>query len=120
MSQIKPNQVIPASTDVFYPNFSLPRDLVNTGKRVWASGDQGADFSPLPGEVVEGQSPTSQQPSDSSGASITPNAPLIQSIKSQTVSFKPDGTATIDVVLVVEDIDNVVEYDIRIAKNGNL
>jgi len=118
MTQIKQNQIVPnQKQDVFYPNYSLPRDLVASDNRIWSGQDPNTAFSNLPGEVVEGEPPTSHQPQDGS-TSVTPDAPLILSIKSQTVSFKPDGSIAIDVVLVVQDIPNVSEYDIRVAKNA--
>lgn len=118
MTQIKQNQIVPNSNkDVFFPNYSLPRDLVASDDRIWSGQDPNTTFSSLPGEVIEGEIPTSHQPQDGS-TSITPDAPLILSVKSQTVSFKSDGSIAIDVVLEVQDIPNVSEYDIRVAKNA--
>jgi len=50
---------------------------------------------------------------------FNPATPSIMSVKSQTVNILDDGTATIDVVLVLEDITGVSEYDIRVAKQGD-
>lgn len=47
-----------------------------------------------------------------------PQTPALLSIKSQTISIKEDGTATVDVILEVEGITGVTEYEVRIAKDA--
>lgn len=120
MNQIKPTQITEIQPKRPNPNISLPRDL----KSFVPSSDaldqlSGATASKLASSVnsidlidVEEQAPLDQ---------IVPQTPVILSIKSQTIGFQPDGTSKVDVVLEIQDVDNAVEYEIRVAKNaGNL
>jgi hypothetical protein len=121
MTQIKQTKIIVEQDVPFPATVSLPRDLLVNPNRSWekTSGINALpqDLVTLPGETSnEGiSSPGDQHPP------FVPATPLILSVKSQQVTFKPDGTATIDVILDVQDVPGVVEYDIRISKNaGNL
>lgn len=47
-----------------------------------------------------------------------PDTPSLIAIKSQTIKIKEDGTYAVDIVIEVEDIKNVSEYEVRIAKGA--
>lgn len=47
-----------------------------------------------------------------------PETPQLIGIKSQVVKIKEDGTYAIDVIIEVEDIVNVSDYEVRISKGA--
>ena len=124
MSQIKPTQILPGRGNRVNPVSSLPIDLepsqrgtpvqpaTDVEKSVIEQGIEqttNADFSLQSTESMLSESDP------------TPGTPAIISVKDQIVKFMPDGTAKIDLILEIQDIDKAVEYDIRVAKNaGNL
>jgi hypothetical protein len=60
---------------------------------------------------------------ESSSAPSTPSIPLPETpnligVKTQTVKIKEDGTYAVDVVIEVEDIRNVSDYEVRISKGA--
>lgn len=63
---------------------------------------------------------------DSESSPSTPSIPLPETpnligIKSQTVKIKEDGTYVIDLIIEVEDLRNVSDYEVRISKGaGNI
>lgn len=125
MSQIKPTQIIPEKETRLNPYSSLPSDLASLRRgaprdvpleETGTSDEVGSDT----GEGTE-QSLGLQETTDLSIVDPTPGTPAIIGVKEQVVSFSPDGTAKIDLILEIEDIEGAVEYDIRVAKNaGNL
>lgn len=112
--QIRSNKVIKPADRRLNPLFAYPRDLdveftaqdiaEETGlenELDWAGSDH-SDYGPSLGGGV-------------------PQTPTIIGVKEQRVIISDDGTATIDVVLEVEDISGVDEYEVRISKDaGNL
>lgn len=116
MSQIKSNSIISDDKDFNNPNTSLPRDL----KQNNIIGEQ-IQFIPtqinFPGQT---NTPASSLPSLPTDNLSIPNTPIILSVKSQQVNHNPDGSSTVDVVLTVQNIEGVSEYDVRIANAGTL
>lgn len=107
------NTVKPIPRDLGGSLLSLPMRRFGLGSSPVRQGDlgSGTDGSTESGDIVD--SPN-QPPS-------LPATPALISIKSQTVKIKPDGTSTVDVVLEVEDIVGVTDYEVRIAKSaGNI
>lgn len=50
-----------------------------------------------------------------------PDTPNLIGIKSQTVKIKEDGTYVVDVIIEVENVRNVSDYEVRISKSaGNV
>lgn len=47
-----------------------------------------------------------------------PETPQLIAIKSQSVKIKDDGTYAIDVIIEVEDVKNVSDYEVRISKGA--
>lgn len=47
-----------------------------------------------------------------------PETPQLIGIKSQSVKIKDDGTYAVDVIIEVEDIRNVSDYEVRISKSA--
>lgn len=130
MSQIKPTQIIPTRILQQNPVSALPVDLnpaqrnLLIGPTTTAAGevdstgtenDSGPEATPLATST-----PLSTE-STVALSDLTPATPAILSVKEQIIKFAPDGSAKIDVILEVQDIDGAVEYDIRVAKDaGNL
>jgi len=110
MTQIRSVQIIPSTVDS-NQSVALPRDLeqnlISTATTVVA-----------PTDATGGSSVGMESNSFGDFGGFNPATPAIISVKSQTVNILDDGSATIDVVLVLEDIVGVSEYDIRVAKNA--
>lgn len=123
MDQIRENKIISPGEVEQNPFFAPPRDLIISTKESTAARNAGTSsqttiqeqdaFIVGAGAIDYGQG--------SNDAAQSPSTPAIIGIKEQIVNIGDDGKATIDVILIVEDIKGVTEYDIRVAKNaGNL
>ncbi len=104
MNQVRPSQIVQETASKINPSVSLPRDLsynfISPTAEINQSLLEGSNNSTTP-DVIS-----------------VPETPAILGIKEQIVNFNPDGTATIDLILDVEDIDTAVEYDVRVTKNA--
>jgi len=119
MTQIKENQIISSPTPERNPVVSPPRDLAFTV----VDNEKAVDNATSSAQSV--LSPSLQQATNTEVQSTNytgdiaaiqnPATPAILSVKSQIVNMQDDGTSTINVVLVVQDISGVIEYDIRVA-----
>lgn len=125
MKQIKPTQIIPGRESRINPASALPVDLDPVQRGLLLQPVTTAT-DPLP-EGSEGVSPGEEAVSLQSTETMlaesdpTPSVPAIIGVKEQIIKFMPDGTAKIDLILEIQDIDNAVEYDIRVAKDaGNV
>lgn len=49
---------------------------------------------------------------------LPPNTPSLIGIKSQQIKIKDDGTYAVDIIIEVEDIKNVSDYEVRISKSA--
>lgn len=121
MAQVDADQIVDNKIPVS-PVKPIPRDL--GGDLAIAPGapsrrresptppDLSNPFTPnvgaMPGDAIEQPTP---RPS-------VPTTPALIRIKSQTINMKDDGTATVDVVLEVEDIKGVTDYEVRISKDA--
>lgn len=125
MEQIRATQIIPVRELNQNPYVAPPKDLeLNTKEAngtaipkasIDVPADSGVDIAPVlnPGGLNYGDA--------LNDAAQPPAVPHIISIKEQIVNMHDDGTSTIDLVLNIENITGVTEYDIRIAKDaGNL
>jgi len=125
MEQIRATQIIPVRELSQNPFVAPPKDLeLNTKESngtvvpkasISVPINTGIDYDPVlnPGGLSYGDG--------LNDAAQPPAVPHIIGIKEQIVNMHDDGTSTIDLVLKIEDIPGVTEYDIRIAKdNGNL
>lgn len=128
MSQIKPTQIIPARILQQNPVSALPVDL-NPSQRNLLTGPSTTVAGEVDNVGTENDSgPEASAPATSLSTESTlvlsdptPATPAIVSVKEQVIKFMPDGSAKIDLVLEVQDIEGAVEYDIRVAKDsGNL
>lgn len=125
MSQIKPTQIIPGRENKINPISALPVDLDPAQRGlalqpITTVENPVADQASIP---VTSENVTALQSTESMLAESDPipGTPAIISVKQQIVKFMPDGTAKIDLILEIQDIDRAVEYDIRVAKNaGNV
>jgi hypothetical protein len=125
MEQIRATQIIPVRELSQNPFVAPPKDLeLNTKESngtvvpkasISVPTNTGIDYDPVlnPGGLSYGDG--------LNDAAQPPAVPHIIGIKEQIVNMHDDGTSTIDLVLKIEDIPGVTEYDIRIAKDaGNL
>jgi hypothetical protein len=125
MEQIRATQIIPVRELNQNPYVAPPKDLELNTKEANGTAvpktsidvptNSGVDIEPVlnPGGLNYGDA--------LNDAAQLPAVPHIISVKGQIVNMHDDGTSTIDLVLNIEDITGVTEYDIRIAKDaGNL
>jgi hypothetical protein len=125
MEQIRATQIIPVRELSQNPYVAPPKDLeLNTKEAngtavpkasIEVPTNTGVDHDPVlnPGGLNYGDS--------LNDAAQPPAVPHIINIKEQIINMHDDGTSTVDLVLNIEDIKGVTEYDIRIAKDaGNL
>lgn len=90
----------------------MPRDLAASKT---ANADAGLSF------INKGASNEQRTAPDGSSVPVAvppPSTPSLVSIKSQTVKIKDDGTYAIDVIIDVEDIRGVSDYEVRISKSA--
>lgn len=125
MSQIKPTQLIPGRESRVNPSSALPVDLDPVQRSLLLQAE--TTVSDPVAEQSQGDIPVESNFALQSTESMlaesdpTPGTPAILSVKEQIVKFMPDGTAKVDIILEIQDIDEAVEYDIRVAKDaGNL
>lgn len=132
MSQIKPTQLIAEKEVRPNPSTPFPSDLT-PGQRglrldpVFTARDSEVDTTG-DGDGFGGDEAVAPTTLDTSSQAVVleesdpiPQTPRVIGVKEQIISFQPDGSAKIDVILEVEDIPGVTEYDIRVAKDsGNL
>lgn len=124
MTQIKPIQIIPGRENQVNPVSPLPIDL-NPAQRSLIINPVTTVDNPIPDESIGdagGETVTTESvESVLASADPVPPTPVIISVKEQIIRFQDDGTAKIDVILEVQDVEGAVEYDIRVAKDsGNL
>jgi hypothetical protein len=125
MEQIRATQIIPIRELNQNPYVAPPKDLeLNTKEAngtavpkasISVPSNTGVDYDPglNPGGVNYGDA--------LNDAAQPPAVPHIIGVKEQIINIHDDGTSTIDLVLNIENINGVTEYDIRIAKDaGNL
>lgn len=118
MDQIRENQIIPSRQLEQNPDVAPPKDFyLNVMEPQVVSSPQSTNNSP---NIDQGL--TGNNYGDQFNDSVQlPATPAIISIKEQIVNIHEDGTASIDVILIVQDITNITEYDLRVAKDaGNL
>lgn len=56
---------------------------------------------------------------DTMEATDAPEVPTGFTVVQQIVRFGPDGSQVVDLVLDVEDIEEIVKYDVRVTKYDN-
>ncbi len=118
--QIRPNQVIPTKTSKANATSPFPRDLTGADLTIDDILQQ-YSLDGVNGLVDVTDSSYTSPDASNELDTLPPRTPAILGVRSQTVGFQPDGTAKVDLVLIVEDIDGITEYDIRVAKDaGNL
>ena len=93
----------------------IPRDLSDV--KSTSSGKSGLGFINSGGDAGT-QTDSSASSSTPANRVSLPKTPSLVAIKSQTVKIKDDGTYAIDVVIDVEDIIGVSDYEVRISKGA--
>lgn len=113
MKQINSDQII----DNGIPDNTvkpIPRDLADVKSS--SSGKSGLGFINTGG--TSNTDVPLQDGATGPGPVSPPETPQLLGIKSQSVKIKEDGTYAIDLVIDVEDIRNVSDYEVRISKSA--
>lgn len=111
MKQISSDQII----DNGIPNNtvkSIPRDLAD----IKLTGKSGLGL--INSEDVVNIDSSVPHNSTNPIPVLLPETPQLIGIKSQSVKIKEDGTYAIDVIIEVEDIANISDYEVRISKSA--
>lgn len=103
---VKSNEIDPDNPTPTSDNGDTDVDTVDGGSADTGTGDGG--------DVVY-EPPTNDIPVES-GAEETLPTPQFIEIVSQTIRIAPDGSTLVDVVIDVEDIPGVTNYDVRVTK----
>lgn len=93
----------------------IPRDLADVKSS--SSGKSGLGFINTGGGISNTDVPL-QDGNTGPGPVSPPETPQLLGIKAQSVKIKEDGTYAIDVIIEVEDIKNVSDYEVRISKSA--
>lgn len=112
MKQINSDQII---TNVIPDNTlkAIPRDMADAKS---VSSKSGLGLSNSATQPVISDAPS--VPETLANQKIIPETPSLIGVKSQAVKIKDDGTYSIDIVIEVEDIPNVSDYEVRISKSA--
>lgn len=94
----------------------IPRDLANaTG--ISGRSNLGFITTGTPINTDGGPLTSPGIPTDPVSSPV-PDTPALIGVKSQSVKIKDDGTYAVDVVIEVEDVRNVSDYEVRISKSA--
>ncbi len=114
MKQINSDQII----DNGIPDNTvkpIPRDLADV--KATSSGKSGLGFTNTSEpRIAEGGSRTA--PTSPTTQKIIPDTPSFIGVVTQNVKIKDDGTYAVDIIIEVEDILNVSDYEVRISKSA--
>jgi len=94
----------------------IPRDLADIKTSTKKSG-LGFTSAGTP-SIDEGGSLPGSGSSPNPTSTPLPETPMLIGIKSQAIKIKEDGTYAVDVIIEVEDIRNVSDYEVRISKSA--
>lgn len=113
MKQINSDQIVDngISDNTVKP---IPRDLADVKS---SSGKSGVGFTNAGTPSIEGGSLPNSGNAGQTSKPI-PDTPSLIAVKSQQVKIKDDGTYAIDVIIEVEDVRNVSDYEVRISKSA--
>ena len=113
MNQINSDQIV----DNGIPDNTvkpIPRDLGDI--KTSSPGKSGLGF------INEGSRNDIPASTTSSSSAIPPtplpDTPSLIGIKSQVIKIKDDGTYAVDMIIEVEDVRNVSDYEVRISKSA--
>lgn len=116
MKQINSDQII----DNGIPDSTvkpIPRDLADV--KAYSSGKSGLGFINTGAPTInDGGSFSGPEGSSNTIPTPRPETPQLMGIKSQVIKIKDDGTYAVDVIIEVEDIRNVSDYEVRISKSA--
>jgi hypothetical protein len=93
----------------------IPRDLADV--KATSSGKSGLGIINA-GEGTSNKDVPLQGGIVNSSPVSLPETPSLIEIKSQNVKIKEDGTYAVDVIIEVEDVVGVSEYEVRISKGA--
>lgn len=116
MKQINSDQII----DNGIPDNTIkaiPRDL--SALKNNAKTNPGAGFVNLAGSAPVGDIGQNEPATTPTTSPVPlPDTPAFIGVKSQNVKIKEDGTYLVDIVIEVEDVRNVSDYEVRISKGA--
>lgn len=121
MEQVRADQIIPVTEKDQNRFFAPPRDLVISTKEAPEKTKISTEQEDVSGGISTPSTGGTDYGDNLNDTVQLPATPAIKGVKSQIVNIADDGTVTIDIVLDVQDIPGITEYDIRVAKDaGNL
>lgn len=95
----------------------IPRDLADVKNS--SSNKSGLGFINTGIPTINDGGPLPVQDGSINPISMPPpDTPALIGVKSQTVKIKDDGTYAVDLIIEVEDIRNVSDYEVRISKSA--
>lgn len=116
MNQINSNQIV----DNGIPDNTvkpIPRDLADM--KTASSNKSGLGLINTGAPTVNDGGPFTSPGTATDPISMPiPTTPALIGIKSQVIKIKDDGTYAVDVILEVEDVRNVSDYEVRISKSA--
>lgn len=92
-----------------------PTPTADNGETSDDAADSSADTGTGDGGDAVYTPPTNDTPAESGEIDMLPTPQTIE-IVSQTIRIAPDGSSLVDVVIKVEDIPGVTNYDVRVTK----
>ncbi len=115
MKQINSDQIVDngISENAVKP---IPRDLADVASK--GTGKSGLGFSNFAESYNNGGFISEPNTGGNPVSMPLPDTPQLVGIKSQNVKIKEDGTYAVDVIIEVEDIRNVSDYEVRISKGA--
>lgn len=121
MNQIRSTQIIPIKEISQNPFVAPPRDLTLNTKESNGNTTTAPNLVELLRTASRAEGVASHALDYGAAlndATAPPGVPAIIGVKKQSVNMHDDGTSTIDLVLNVQDIPGITEYDIRVAKDA--
>jgi len=94
----------------------IPRDLADVKNS--SANKSGLGFINTGAAINNGGPLPTQDGSINPVSMPSPETPALIGVKSQSVKIKDDGTYAVDIVIEVEDIRNVSDYEVRISKGA--
>lgn len=114
MKQINSDQIVDngISDNTIKP---IPRDLADVKS---ASGKSGLGFTSAGTPSLEEGGSLPNPGNTAQASKPLPDTPSFIGVKSQSVKIKDDGTYAVDLIIEVEDVRNVSDYEVRISKSA--
>lgn len=98
------------STPFVNPNYNIPQGLLDDFQYDEVFTDEISE---------EDQDTFAQEQEDGTGGSDLLYPPQNFSVVQQDMHYATDGSLVVDIILEVDDMPNVTDYEIRVSKTGD-